>query len=124
MSHHPTSQELADLRSTFPDAAHVRHPAKGAWGHEKKQGIGHTVGPRGNRIYSAADPGTEARIEAGRMRSRAFERAYRFDLPAFIMGVHPGAVQQGQALVTVGMRWYVAAWQEEREHGCPAWGAE
>lgn len=98
----------------------------GATDAELNQGIGYLpwIPPHGWNEDPMASRHTEARQGAAAMRSRAFLRSYRVDLPVFVMGVHPGAVQQGQALVAVGHPSYVAAWSEEVRHGCPAWKAD
>jgi hypothetical protein len=84
VSHHPTSAELAAFRRSIPrrfpsvPGAPFRETLRGnAWPWERREGIGHTVGPRGNRIFSASDPGTEARAGAAAMRHAAFERDHQ-----------------------------------------------
>lgn len=72
---------------------------------------------------SAGARWAEALRGAAAMRSHYFAgRSYR-TVP-LTLGVHPFEVQAiGQTPVLPGDRRYVAAWPEEREHGCPAWGA-
>jgi len=107
--------------ANVPGAAHPR---------ELIHGIGYRIAFVPSEAWRPdpwAHRALEARMGASAMRSRIFADAgYRMpDLPAFVMGVHPGDVQQSEhGLAGPGYRWFVAAWTEEVEHGCPAWGAK
>lgn len=67
---------------------------------------------------------TEARRGAARMRAQAFhDRIFAPDWTSD--QCHPGEVQpRADGDVHPGDPTYVAAWWEERVHGCPAWGKE
>lgn len=91
----------------------------GAFRHE----LTHGIGLRGWSMPNVRS--ASARRRASEMRSHAFTFAYRMpDLP-IAMIVHPGTVQHSDlGLMRAGDRWFVAAWNEEVELGCPAWGAK
>lgn len=126
MSRYPSIAELAAFRRTFRTLFSRRggRPAfatpdhGGAWDFELAGGIG-LVGWSMPNVRSA-----RARREVSELRHWWFMEAIGRARPVFVMGVHPGLVQAiGQTPVQPGDRWYVAAWEEEKEHGCPAWGA-
>lgn len=91
MSRYPSSADPVDARSAsmgarYPDTATLAafralladvdiHPwADGAWQRELRHGVGYRLTHRGNLIYSAHEPGCEARREASSLRSRAYAR--------------------------------------------------
>lgn len=82
----PTSAELAAFRQSLGDAAPrgtlawraVRGGLSTAFQDEREHGIGHTAGPRGNVIFRAWDPATEARRGAAAMRHLAWVTAPTF----------------------------------------------
>lgn len=94
---------------------------QGATDAELSHGIGYRIEPPPAPGW-AEDPlasrHTEARRGAAAMRSRIFaDVAYRLDL-----SIHPGPVQHSAlGLMRAGDRWFVAAWNEDVERGCPAW---
>lgn len=98
---------------------------QGATDAELSHGIGYRIEPPPAPGW-AEDPlasrAGDARRGAAAMRSRMFaEASYRKDLP-ITMVFHPGPVQFSDlGLMRPGDRWFVAAWTEERELGCPAW---
>lgn len=97
---------------------------KGATRAELRHGIGFRIAPPASPFWDLdpwASRATEARGGAAAMRSRAFERRV-FDAGWLTSQIHPGVVQAiGQTPVVAGDPRYVAAWPEERVHGCPAW---
>lgn len=124
LPHHPTPAQLADFRQALSPSKHPHRFDHAVRAHERREGIGHTVGPRGNVIFRASDPSTEARREAGAMRSRAFATR-GFMLPNVCEAPgHPPMVQDtpGGGLRQPGDRIYTAAWPDELALGVPAWG--
>lgn len=137
---YPTSADLAAFRRSIPyqpvpgivhpfsTTGQEQHPIVGtAWDAERQHGIGATVGPRGNIIWRASEPSTEARRGATALRSRAYAAGW-WRLPRFNVDApgHPGEEQSPPHIgpQRPGTRYYVAAWPTEQQHGCPTWEPE
>mgnify|MGYP006921307756 CR=1 FL=1 len=129
-AHYPSFGELAAFRRRLrlalppeqrfarnhPDEHHVGPHASHAWADELRHGIGWSVG----KDWFEA---TDERAQAAAIRARAFETLH-LRLESVEYGLHPAMVQAiGSRPVSPGDSDFVAAWWEEREQGCPPWGA-